>query len=659
MTSPSDIDSFAFGFELTADNYSGGAGGTFQNMVAGGENWKVESATPVFTTESGSGWSQEGMNFPLDIAFAINGEQRAMYECTILCVNYPTSGVLSYPFGGSNPTSNVFSLRTISWTASASNGIQTSPNTATFEQGRPHVMTASYSPENGVSYCQLDDDLPTSFQADAGSFANARVNYWNSAIGLMRTTVFEGWISKVYVFSRALHFRDNALLQDLIETELQLIGLGPAAAPQVDAGGPYSGNVGVPTQISGIVVPGTDPNPTNLWTIESGGAGSFGDASLASTNFTPNATSVYELRLTSTGSQAESATDIAEFTAQVGPQPPLLDAGGPYSGTVNEAIPVLGEVTVGSDPAPTYQWTIDSGGGGVFSAPTSLATNFTPDTEAVYQIRLVATTTDTAPVASTASVNSQAPFLFSPADLFTGGELGAYYDISDISTLFQDQAGTIPVTASGQFVKHIKDLSGNGRHLTMSLDTDYWVYQITSGFPNIYGALVTVAANNQFITASRVTWDAPTTLAAGVINGIGGNSGGFRHIQVAQNSSNTSELQTVATSANCTARVRGAVTGQLSVNSNATGTYLNGTNAYILGVVDIAQQSCTFDSQPPNVAANNIDATTFEGDIIVCGNVGAAMLKPETRYFGFMVIDRLLTAQESSDMQAWLEHIMP
>lgn len=52
--------------------------------------------------------------------------------------------------------------------------------------------------------------------------------------------------------------------------------------------------------------------------------------------------------------------------------------------------------------------------------------------------------------------------------LFTGGVIGAYYDPSDLSTLFQDAAGTIPVTAIGQTVGKMLDKSGNNHHLVMA-----------------------------------------------------------------------------------------------------------------------------------------------------------------------------------------------
>lgn len=57
---------------------------------------------------------------------------------------------------------------------------------------------------------------------------------------------------------------------------------------------------------------------------------------------------------------------------------------------------------------------------------------------------------------------------FSPRQLFTVGVGGAWYDPSDLSTLFQDSAGTIPVTAVGDPVGKILDKSGNGNHATQT-----------------------------------------------------------------------------------------------------------------------------------------------------------------------------------------------
>lgn len=73
---------------------------------------------------------------------------------------------------------------------------------------------------------------------------------------------------------------------------------------------------------------------------------------------------------------------------------------------------------------------------------------------------------------------------FSPLDLFAGGKQGVWYDPSDKSTLFQDVAGTVPVTKDGDPVGLILDKSqgggGFGTNLVpngnfSSQNTDDWV----------------------------------------------------------------------------------------------------------------------------------------------------------------------------------------
>jgi hypothetical protein len=60
---------------------------------------------------------------------------------------------------------------------------------------------------------------------------------------------------------------------------------------------------------------------------------------------------------------------------------------------------------------------------------------------------------------------------FSPSALFSSGEQGAWYDPSDFSTMFQDSAGTTPVTAVEQPVGKILDKSGRGNHASQSTES--------------------------------------------------------------------------------------------------------------------------------------------------------------------------------------------
>lgn len=64
----------------------------------------------------------------------------------------------------------------------------------------------------------------------------------------------------------------------------------------------------------------------------------------------------------------------------------------------------------------------------------------------------------------TTSINNLVEW--TPAEEFSNGELGAYFDPEDTSTLFQDSAGTTPVTGDGQPVGLMLDKSGNDCHRT-------------------------------------------------------------------------------------------------------------------------------------------------------------------------------------------------
>lgn len=70
---------------------------------------------------------------------------------------------------------------------------------------------------------------------------------------------------------------------------------------------------------------------------------------------------------------------------------------------------------------------------------------------------------------------------YSTAALFAGGEQGVWYDPSDLSTLFQDDAGTTPVTTDGQDVALMLDKSGRGNHATQTVAAKRPVYRAAGG----------------------------------------------------------------------------------------------------------------------------------------------------------------------------------
>lgn len=71
---------------------------------------------------------------------------------------------------------------------------------------------------------------------------------------------------------------------------------------------------------------------------------------------------------------------------------------------------------------------------------------------------------------------------FTPRHLFINGEQGAWYDPSDLSTLFQDAEGTIPVTDHGDPVGLMLDKSGNGLSVSQSVAARRPIYREDGGF---------------------------------------------------------------------------------------------------------------------------------------------------------------------------------
>lgn len=113
--------------------------------------------------------------------------------------------------------------------------------------------------------------------------------------------------------------------------------------------------------------------------------------------------------------------------------------------------------------------------------------------------------------------------------IFATGEQGFFYDPSDLSTMFQDAAGTIPVTAAGQPVGLILDKSGRNNHAR----------QTTSASRPIFEQKPILGAN--FVTDSTLAepskWN--TGAASGV--SVSGNKLIFNNV-AAYNSAVTSAL---------------------------------------------------------------------------------------------------------------------
>ena len=109
---------------------------------------------------------------------------------------------------------------------------------------------------------------------------------------------------------------------------------------------------------------------------------------------------------------------------------------------------------------------------------------------------------------------------FSPVSLFAQGEPGVWYDPSDFSTMFQDAAGNVPVTAVEQPVGRMLDKSGRGNHafqttatsrpvlsarVNLLTKTEDFTNAVWNKRNNISASLDFVAAFDGSLTASTLT----------------------------------------------------------------------------------------------------------------------------------------------------------
>lgn len=113
---------------------------------------------------------------------------------------------------------------------------------------------------------------------------------------------------------------------------------------------------------------------------------------------------------------------------------------------------------------------------------------------------------------------------WTPATLFANNEQGVWYDPSDFRTMFQDSAGTTPVTAVGQPVGLMLDKSGRGNHATQATAAARPVLQQDANgkyylaFDGVDDSLATAAIN--FTATDKMT----------VVAGVRKNSGGVQLI---------------------------------------------------------------------------------------------------------------------------------
>ncbi|QBK69578.1 hypothetical protein [Acinetobacter johnsonii] len=267
--------------------------------------------------------------------------------------------------------------------------------------------------------------------------------------------------------------------------------------------------------------------------------------------------------------------------------------------------------------------------------------------------------------------------------LFANGEQGFWYDPNDLSTMFQDAAGTVSVTGVGQPLGLIRDKSGRGNHASQTTSASR---PILRSIP-ILGTEVIV--DPEFNDPSY--WNVSSTGTTSV-------SGGFAHFNAAPtgNNVNTADVITLGKTYQLTFTISsisgGAIRPAISIgtgnvnfaNFNKVGTYtvvaVASGKVPTIQITAIGDTTATVDSISVKevlgyktntfIEYDGIDdklITTLSAQLTGCTvirsvpNVGTQILTNQTipatyednkDHCGLIVINRALTPSETSAIAA-------
>lgn len=220
---------------------------------------------------------------------------------------------------------------------------------------------------------------------------------------------------------------------------------------------------------------------------------------------------------------------------------------------------------------------------------------------------------------------------FNPATLFSG-TAGAFYDISDISTLWKDTAGTIQVTAHGDAVARVDDKSGNGNHLLQSTSSSRPLYQVSGAKKYLLTDGVDDLMRANFAMGS--TWD--RIMAFQSLAWAAGNE-----VYFGANSGTAGEV--FGSAAGTITMWNGSVVGPAASGLSTSTDYVM-TERWGPSPCQLAIDNGSYVSTPSIVGPTPIGFT-------LASDNGSSISNME--FFGGVMINRALTGGEIASMRTW------
>lgn len=222
---------------------------------------------------------------------------------------------------------------------------------------------------------------------------------------------------------------------------------------------------------------------------------------------------------------------------------------------------------------------------------------------------------------------------WTPADLSPGAL--AWYDPSDLASLFQDTAGTVPVTASGQPVARMNDKSGNGYHLLQATAGNQLSLQQAGGLSWLAGD-----GTSDYMTATIPTYGGSAATVAAAVLGTTANFLGM----IVAGSTGIRFTMHAPSGASAYFDCANSSTGRLSVAQTFTTAKVVANRGGTARVGRINGVSVVTGGAAPTPASPY--------NTIILGNATGGFAPART--YGFVVLQREVTDAELRLIEQWL-----
>lgn len=243
------------------------------------------------------------------------------------------------------------------------------------------------------------------------------------------------------------------------------------------------------------------------------------------------------------------------------------------------------------------------------------------------------------------------PFLAFLIAAFANAEEGGAYDPADLTTLWQDVAGTVPVTTDGQAVARVDDKSGRARHLLQATTAFRPLYRTAGGLHWIEGDGINdvMLSDSAYVVTEPHTWVAGLEhiTGAGIGHNLFGTSPGATGGSTGADAAGIYQRSDVVQRISAARRIGAGSSALVDVNS----AFVLGTPYVASARTEVGPDRLVSRSRGVEVAAN----TTWAG-VGVAAPVrlfhGAATAR--MKFFGGVAINRILTTAENTELEALL-----